>query len=70
MGVDCSFYVKTIETHAHTFLTINILAIGRVGHLDPQPALSLNIIYTGSIRGQTLAKLWTLELPPWVHEGL
>ena len=25
-----SFYVKTIETHARAFLTLNILAIGRV----------------------------------------
>ena len=30
MGADYSFYVKTIETHACTFLTLNILAIGRV----------------------------------------
>ena len=30
MGVDYSFYVKTIETHAREFLTLNILAIGRV----------------------------------------
>ena len=28
MGSDYSFYVKTIEAHAHAFLTINILAIG------------------------------------------
>ena len=31
MGADYSFYVKTIETHAGAFLTLNILAIGRVG---------------------------------------
>ena len=30
MGVDYSFYVKTIKTHAREFLTLNILAIGRV----------------------------------------
>ena len=30
MGVDYSFYVKTIETHARTFLALNILAIGMV----------------------------------------
>ena len=30
MGSDYSFYVKTIETHAHAFLALNILAIGRV----------------------------------------
>ena len=30
MGADYSFYVKTIETHAWAFLTLNILAIGRV----------------------------------------
>ena len=30
MGADYSFYVKTIETHARAFLTLNILAIGRV----------------------------------------
>ena len=30
MGADYSFYVKTIETHARTFLALNILAIGRV----------------------------------------
>jgi hypothetical protein len=30
MGADYTFDVKTIETHACTFLTLNILAIGRV----------------------------------------
>ena len=30
MGADYSFYVKTIDTHARAFLTLNILAIGRV----------------------------------------
>ena len=28
MSADYSFYVRTIETHAHAFLTLNILAIG------------------------------------------
>ena len=32
IGVDYTFYVETIETHAHTFLTPNILAIGRVNY--------------------------------------
>ena len=30
MGADYSFYVKTIETHVHALLTLNILAIDRV----------------------------------------
>ena len=30
MGADYSFYVKNIETHARAFLTLNVLAIGRV----------------------------------------
>ena len=30
MGAKYSFYVKTIETHACAFLTLNILATGRV----------------------------------------
>ena len=30
MGADYSFYVKTIETHARAFLTLNSLAIDRV----------------------------------------
>ena len=30
MGADYSFYMKTIETHARTFLALNILATGRV----------------------------------------
>jgi hypothetical protein len=30
MGADYLFFVKNIETHARTFLTLNILAIGRV----------------------------------------
>ena len=30
MGAEYSFYVKTIETHARAFLTLNILAMGRV----------------------------------------
>ena len=29
MGANYSLYVETIETHAHTFLALNILAIGR-----------------------------------------
>ena len=33
MGADFSFYVKTIETHARAFLTLNILAIDRVTYL-------------------------------------
>ena len=36
MGADYSFYVKTIETHARAFLTLNILAIGRVNNDDLQ----------------------------------
>ena len=44
MGADYSFYVKTIETfetHARAFLTLNILAIGRVegNILGPIPKL-------------------------------
>ena len=34
MGADCSFYMKTIETHVRAFLTLNILAIGRVSWKD------------------------------------
>ena len=34
MGADYLIYVKTIDTHARTFLTLNILAIGRVASLD------------------------------------
>ena len=30
MGANYSFYVKTIETHAHTFLPLDISAIGTV----------------------------------------
>ena len=30
MGANYTFYVKTIDTHACAFLTLNILAIGRV----------------------------------------
>ena len=30
MGANYSFYVKTIETHLHAFLALNILAIDRV----------------------------------------
>ena len=30
MDADYSFYLKIIETHARAFLTLNILAIGRV----------------------------------------
>ena len=33
MGTDYSFYVKTVETHARAFLTLNILAIGTVMYL-------------------------------------
>ena len=42
MGADYSFYVKTIETHACTFLTLNILAIGIV-RLAGRPA-KLNLL--------------------------
>ena len=34
MGADYAFYVKTIETHARTFLALNILAIGRVSRVS------------------------------------
>ena len=30
MGFDYSFYMKTMETHAHAFLALIILAIGKV----------------------------------------
>ena len=30
MGANHSSYVRTIEMYAHAFLTVNILAIGRV----------------------------------------
>ena len=40
MGANHSFYVKTIETHTRTFLTLNILAIGWVP--VPVPALFWN----------------------------
>ena len=30
MGADFSFYMKTIETHAGTFLQLNISAVGSV----------------------------------------
>ena len=30
MGANYAFYMKTIETHARTFLALSILAIGRV----------------------------------------
>ena len=30
MGADCSFYEKSIKTHARAFLTLNILSIGTV----------------------------------------
>ena len=44
MGADYSFWkpVKTIETHACTFLTLNILTIGRV-RLTGRPA-QLNLL--------------------------
>ena len=41
MGADYSFYVKIIETHARTFLTLNILAIGRVYEFALRPQKSL-----------------------------
>jgi hypothetical protein len=38
------FYVKTIETHAHAFLTLNILAIDRVieviSYVNKGPSMS------------------------------
>ena len=46
MDAHHSFYVKTIETHARAFLTLNILAIGRVlvDHRDPpQPWTLYNV---------------------------
>ena len=30
MGADYSFYVKTIETHAHTFFKVIIFSVGSV----------------------------------------
>ena len=34
MGADYSFYVKTIETYARTFLALNISAIGTVSSIS------------------------------------
>ena len=34
MGADHSFYVNTIETHAHAFLPLIILAIGTVHYVQ------------------------------------
>ena len=33
MSAHYSFYVKTIETHARAFLTLIILALGRMDHV-------------------------------------
>ena len=42
MGADYSFYVKTIETHARTFLPLNISAIGTVhGYVLNQTQITL-----------------------------
>ena len=49
MGADYSFYVKTIETHARAFSTLNILAIGRVCGVILQ-TIALNEVSTGGPR--------------------
>ena len=61
MGVDCSFYVKTIETHALAFFTIYILAIGRVGHLDPQTCPIVEYHLNRLNKGADSS--WTVDLP-------
>ena len=43
MGADYSLYVKTIETYARAFLTLNILTIGRV---KSTVVYSLVVIYS------------------------
>ena len=63
MGANYSFYVKTIETYARAFLTLNILAIGSVNRLKlykPHPNIHNyhfllnccwhNIVWTLSLR--------------------
>ena len=37
MGADYSFYVKTIETHAHTFFKVIIFSIGSVSSKVESP---------------------------------
>ena len=47
MGADYSFYVETIEIHARAFLTLTILAIGRMHSMyKGKLPLSLNHIAT------------------------
>ena len=43
MGADYTFYVKTIETHTNAFLTLNILAIGRVYNMAGYYFLLINV---------------------------
>ena len=45
MGADHSFYVKTIETHARAFLTLNSLALGRVSSFNHNEIVSLLKVY-------------------------
>ena len=52
MGADHSFYVKTIETHARTFLLLNISAIGTVFDLAKNRA--------------PLSKKCRNQLDPWM----
>jgi hypothetical protein len=51
MGADYSFYVKTIETHAPAFLTLNILAVGRVTGLSNTSWTKVNdhSCYSGNV---------------------
>ena len=55
MGSDYSFYVKTIETHARAFLTLNILALGRV-EIQKQSVIDKNLAFLPFLRKQKFYK--------------
>ena len=48
MGANYTFYVKTIETHARTFLTLNILAIGRANIVVYRIVLLQKLVFSGA----------------------
>ena len=43
MGADYSFYMKTIDTHAHTFFKVIIFSIGSVSGLSKNLNLSQSL---------------------------
>ena len=67
IGANCSFYVKTIETHAHAFFKFIIFSIGIVYHFSLLLSTYIALESSKSVLPYILITNWSLFLP--IPEG-